>query len=125
MLLFQALACLLNPPTPFITDWGQSEGKHLAQDTWDTLQTVTGRDLWLGYDNGGWETTGDEYGRYKLTGDGWEVWLFYSATRDEYDILPFSNPEPFADANGDHYGMHPCGGWAVDAAIFDALIGDG
>jgi len=35
------------------------------------------------------------------------------------------NPAPpFADANGDHYGMHPCGGWAIDAPIIDAILGE-
>ncbi|HEY4760042.1 MAG TPA: hypothetical protein VIH42_05620 [Thermoguttaceae bacterium] len=124
VVLLQALSCLLNPPAPFMTEWGHSSGKWLADEPWVELQTLSGRDLWLGYENGGWETTGDEYGRYKLTGNDYEVWLFYSPTRQEYDLLPFANTTLFADAKNNHYGLHPCGGWAVEESIVDRIIGD-
>jgi hypothetical protein len=125
LLLFQALACLLSPAPPFAHQWAEGPGKYLTESQWNSLQTLTGDDLWLGYDNGGWLTTGDERGRYRLVGDDYEVWLFFSATRQQYDILPFANTTLFADANGDHYGMHPCGGWAIDAPIIDAILGKG
>ena len=122
LLLFQALACLLNPPAPFATDWMETEGKFLAAWQWNDLQQIEGRDLWMGYENGGWETTGDEYGVQKLSGADYEVWIFYSPTRNEYDLLPFANTALFADTNGEHYGMHPCGGWAVPVDALDMII---
>ena len=121
-LLLQILACLNNPPAPFLVEGIYDHGKWLSDPTWNALQTLTGRDLWIGYDNGGWETTGDEYRRYTLRGDDYEVWVYYSPLREEYELFPFADTALFPDANGDHWGMHPCGGWAVDQQIINAII---
>ena len=125
LVFFQALSCLLNPPTPFVTEWGHNTGKWFGPEQWTALQQVEGRDLWLGYENGGWFTTGDERGAYKMIGEGYEIWVFYSPSRHEYDLLPFANTEIFADANGDHLGMHPCGGWAVERERIMRLLNHG
>jgi len=118
----QILSCLNNPDPPTLLSWTLQRNEMVSADDWQAWQELEGRDLWLGYDAGGWETTGDERAAGRLVGDDYLVWLFYSPTRNEYDILPFADTRLFADSVGDHYGMHPCGGWAIDAEIIEGLI---
>ena len=117
--------CLDNPPAPLRTYYWGFEGKWMAEDSWTAVQAIEGRPLWVGYDNGGWATAGDE----RLV-EFWEwpdllVTVWYSPSRDEYEFYPHKNIELYADANGDHYGIHPCGGWAVDATVIDILLEGG
>lgn len=121
--LLQILSCLNDPPPPFFHSWTFHQSTVLSEDTWQEWQELEGRDLWLGYENGGWETSGDERWAGRLIGRDFEVWLFHSETRQEYDILPFANTRAYADSQGNHYGVHPCGGWAVDDTILEDLIG--
>jgi hypothetical protein len=122
MVLLQILSCLNNPAPPTLLSWTLHRHEVLSNNQWQAWQELDGRSLWLGYANGGWETTGDERWAGRLIGDDYEVWLFYSPTRQEYDLLPFADTRLFADANGEHYGMHPCGGWAVNEDIINAII---
>jgi hypothetical protein len=118
----QILTCLNNPDPPTLRSWTMHRHEQLDQTEWQQWQELEGRDLWLGYENGGWDTTGDERWAGRLIGEQYVVWLFYSPSRREFELFPFADTRIYADANGEHYGMHPCGGWAVDEDIIDAII---
>jgi hypothetical protein len=120
--LLQILACLNNPDPPTLRSWTMHRNDILTATQWRAWQDLEGRNLWLGYAHGGWATSGDERWAGRLIGDDYVVWLFYSPSRQEYELFPFADTRIYADANGDHYGMHPCGGWAVDKEIIEALI---
>ena len=92
------------------------------------------RSFWIGYENGGFAWTNDVAPLLTLTftmADGAERWfdVFWSEqTPDAYYALPFANPTPYADANGEHYGTHPCAAILMTEAEYDALLealGDG
>ena len=102
-------------------------------DEWESLHELSGRSLWIGYENGGWDLDEPVFVFYTIEAysiedySPIEIWIALGET--EWYWFPFANTELFADANGDHYGMHPCGGFAVDAVtsrawIWDILNGD-
>jgi len=98
----------------------------------EAIQTVLNvnadRSFWVGYENGGFAWTNDVAPLLTLTfmmADGSERWfdVFWSEqTPDAYYALPFANPTPYADSNGEHYGTHPCAAILMTAAEYDALI---
>lgn len=75
---------------------------------------------WIGYANGGWQhhpgrTVGQVSG---MTAD-WQpedpwgegarlILVHESPTTDQYVVFVFTNLTPYADANGEHFGTHPC-----------------
>lgn len=91
------------------------------------LRLPAGDSFWVGYDNGGFDWPGDVQPVLTLTfemQDGESRWLdvFWSeATPDVYYALPFVTVEPYADAQGEHYGTHPCAAIRLTAAEFAAL----
>lgn len=92
------------------------------------LNIDTSRSFWVGYENGGFAWTDDVLPVLTLTfemEDGDERWLdvFWSEQTPEiYYVLPFANTTPYADANGEHYGTHPCAAILMSATEYDALI---
>lgn len=86
------------------------------------------RSFWVGYENGGFAWVNDVMPELTLTftmADGSERWfdVFWSEEApDEYYALPFANPTPYADANGEHYGTHPCAAILMTGAEYAALI---
>jgi hypothetical protein len=48
------------------------------------------------------------------------VWIVYYPEYPDYVYyLPFNDITPYADSNGNHYGVHPCGAFRI------AVNGDG
>lgn len=86
------------------------------------------RSFWAGYENGGFAWPDDVRPALALTftvTDGSERWLdvFWSAqTPEVYYALPFADPTPRADAEGNHYGTHPCAAVLMTPAEYDALL---
>lgn len=86
------------------------------------------RSFWVGYANGGFAWTNDVMPELTLTfeaADGSERWfdVFWSEqTPDAYYALPFANPTPYADANGEHFGTHPCATILMTTAEYESLV---
>jgi hypothetical protein len=84
---------------------------------WDDLLALEGVSVWVGYDAGGWDVPEDIHNHGRITGTQYgervEVWVWHSDQSDRYYLFPFSSMRRFADSNGEHYGVHPCGGFEV------------
>lgn len=99
-----------------------------AEDIRTIINLQAGPSFWVGYENGGFAWTNDVMPELTLTftaSDGTERWLdvFWSEqTPDVYYVLPFSNPTPYADSNGEHYGTHPCAAFTITTAQYAALL---
>ena len=91
------------------------------------LNIDAGDSFWIGYENGGFDWPQDVQPVLQLTlvmADGDESWLdvWWSAqTPDVYYALPFANTVAYADAQGEHYGTHPCAAIRMTAAEFERL----
>jgi len=100
-----------------------------AQAIQAVLNINAERSFWVGYANGGFAWTSDVMPELTLTfemADGSERWfdVFWSEqTPDAYYALPFADPTPQADANGEHYGTHPCAAIVMTGAEYQALLG--
>jgi hypothetical protein len=98
----------------------------VADEQWQALSVLPGDSVWIGYDAGGWGIPADIQGAWLITQKprkgGMEVWIWHSEATGDYYLFPFVSMERFADKNGEHYGVHPCGGWRVDGEAFGAVI---
>lgn len=92
------------------------------------LQLDASHSFWAGYEAGGFAWPDDVRPELALTftmADGSERWLdvFWSEQApDAYYALPFANPTPYADSNGEHYGTHPCAAILMTGTEYEALI---
>ena len=99
-----------------------------AQAIQAVLNINAERSFWVGYENGGFAWVNDVMPELTLTltmADGSERWLdvFWSEqTPNNYYVLPFADPIPYADANGEHYGTHPCAAILMTDSEYQALI---
>jgi len=87
------------------------------------LQNLKARDIWVGYENGGWADP-DIYKWHSKMYDAKErivrtieVWVFYSALKDDYQVFVHDNLVP--DENG---GIHPCGWGQVVKTDLDYAV---
>lgn len=106
----------------------------IALEAWEQLQAVEGASIWLGYGAGGYVVPEDCELVFKIGGVGEEgqrvlVWVWWAESQpDTFWVFPFRNIQPYADANGQHYGIHPCGMYTVEAddlqPILAAINGD-
>jgi len=91
-------------------------------EQWQTLTRIEGNSVWVGYSDGGWNVPADVIGAWQIEGDidnsPVSIWIWSSEQTGAYYIFPFADTSLFADSNGQHYGMHPCGGWRVDHSDF-------
>lgn len=86
------------------------------------------RTFWVGYDAGGfaWPTE-DVHPILTVTlwlEDGSERWfeVYWSEqTPDRYYALPYDDPTPRADADGQHFGTHPCTAILMTEVEYTAL----
>lgn len=92
------------------------------------LQLDASRSFWVGYERGGFAMPSDARDALRLTlttADGGERWfdvLYSPQTPGVYYALPFADPTPRADANGVHYGTHPCAAFLMTEQEYRALI---
>lgn len=97
----------------------------------EAIAAIEGESIWIGYEHGGWDyPDGIEamsFTRYWIFGkrDGVKFWvILYIGAEWSYGFT-FANTEPYADANGEHYGQHPCDGYAIDgAALVEAVTAE-
>jgi hypothetical protein len=75
-------------------------------------------------DYGYWDIPGDVRGHWKITGDigGAPMMVWIWCNDDNCYLLPFANTRPYADQDGKHYGVHPCGGYEVDRVVIDEIM---
>lgn len=99
-----------------------------AQAIQAVLNINAERSFWVGYENGGFAWTDDVMPELTLTftmADGSERWLdvlWSEQTPDAYYALPFANTTHYADANGEHWGTHPCAAILMTNAEYQALL---
>jgi hypothetical protein len=103
-----------------------------------TYTEVAGRRLlafandsfWVGYDAGAWAADYLNADRvmaltlWMTMPDGAERLLLAEADRDNPEtgyVFVFANTARFADANGEHYGMHPCAAVRVPVDVWAAF----
>lgn len=86
------------------------------------------RSFWVGYENGGFDWRPDirpvlTMTMYMVDGDDrWIEVYFSNQTPDVYYLLPYSNTDYYADANGLHPGYHPCGAFLLTVAEYENLV---
>lgn len=99
-----------------------------AADIQAVLNFDASRSFWVGYDAGGFAMPDDAADVLNLTlytADGGERWfdvLYSPQTPAVYYALPFANTQAYADAQGQHYGTHPCAAILMTRAEYAALI---
>lgn len=109
-----------------------------TEEIMSQLSTWLGRDIWLGYTEdlpagapSGFDLPTDviDYGKIRIrrgTDEDWEsrqeIWLLYSESENEFYIYPFDDMHPFTDEEGLHYGIHPCGAYAISRETIDELL---
>ena len=81
-------------------------------------QHVKGKSIWIGYDKGGFDIPDDWYFLPDVVFDTSKgkryLWVIAApSTPGDIYVFPFKSMEPYADANGEHYGVHPCGAYRV------------
>ncbi len=121
------LDCVMDMDNPTLQVWGHPNLSYsISADIWQQLTEIDGDSIWIGYDAGGWSVPNDIVGAWKITGDNGnsEIWVWQSENEYAYYVFPFANTELFADGNGNHYGMHPCGGWQITRSDLNLLIID-
>lgn len=89
-------------------------------------QGILGQSVWVGYEQGGFDIpddTADYFTIYAVgeAGNEVQIWVWEApSTPDWLYVLPFNNTTPYSDANGEHFGVHPCGAFRVNA--FDVYL---
>ena len=90
------------------------------------LSLDTSRSFWLGYDSGGFAAAyfdSDPALTLTLTtADGGERWLDITEHAGVYYVLPYATTTAYADANGEHFGTHPCAAFTISADAFARLL---
>ena len=90
------------------------------------LALDTSRSFWLGYDSGGFAAAYfDSDPALTLTlaaADGGERWLDITEHAGVYYVLPYAMTTAYADANGEHYGTHPCAAFTITGDEFARLL---
>jgi len=86
----------------------------------------SGTDLWVGYPQGWARPLGAEVLVIYLSREGYAagvVEVSYSIEYpDEYAVLAYLSREPFADANGEHWGKHPKCAFTMPRIVIDAWL---
>ena len=85
------------------------------------------RSFWVGYERGGFAPAYFEsepaLTLTLYTVGGGERWVDITEAGGVYYVLPFANTVAYADANGEHYGTHPCAAILMTGAEYEALLG--
>ena len=121
------LSCVRDATNLTLLVWGRTYPSFSINDEyWEEFVEVDGDSVWVGYPQG-WDMPDDLVGSWKVIGvieqEPMMVWIWSSATTNNYYIFPFDNTTPFTDANGDYYGVHPCDGVEVGRkAVNDFII---
>lgn len=115
---------LLPPQQTRVFDWSTWQTAYVQDSNvatqpfnWDASQSI-----WRGYQSAEpFAQPSDAFKHWSVTmtgTDGTEQWIYLldsAQTPDTFYIYVFDNVEPFADTNGNHYGIHPCRAFSADA----------
>lgn len=118
------------------TVWQRIDGEWLIHGLRDEDRLITaamalqGESIWVGYDAGGWSWP-DDVELYVAVELHWRnrhnTWLYVYVSRttpDVHYVQVFKDMRRFADANGDHMGEHPCGGYAVPVEMIERVYAE-
>lgn len=105
---FVVLVLLLAVPVSTFADNSVISCLGVDDENWNR---VVGENIWVGYENGGFDMPRSYiYGVVQFD-NGTELWVYYSReTPEYYYVMPFRNLKP----HGDPYGVHPCGAFSID-----------
>jgi hypothetical protein len=124
----QPFACVADATNTYAYEWGYFDIPHnIDTGTWQALSQVTGHSIWIGYPEK-WDIppNGQLHGAWMIYGDidgqSIEIWILGDNVDDVYYLFVYNNVEPYADAEGNHYGQHPCGGWRVGSWQIDNVL---
>ncbi len=100
--------------------------EYVVTDMSAVVGLPAGDSFWIGYDNGGFAAPYfDSEPALTLTlytADGGERWLDVTVADGVYYVLPYATTEPYTDANGEHYGTHPCAAFTITGDEFARLL---
>lgn len=120
----------------FFTD-GTQKNEHAVKVTPDEAVSrfgeIPARSIWLGYEDevpegepSGFDHPSDvqDFGtiRLGLGENRQELRFLYSYSTKQVFVLPFDSFDLFPDANGDHFGFHPCGAYEIPTDEFYAFL---
>ena len=112
----RVFACLGEPTGVSAVRISRTARETVSAAEIETLWQTAGESLWVGYDAGGWDARANVTGEtvfYDGLKDGARWWALFKIGAERTIAYVFANTVPYADANGAHYGHHPCGGWEV------------
>jgi hypothetical protein len=127
----QAYCDMVTPHQVRVFDWSTWQTAYVndpslsvAPFQWDASQTI-----WRGYDSAKpFDQPSDTFKHWSVTlilPDGTEQWIYLldsAQTPSTSYIYVFDNVEPFADAQGNHYGFHPCRAFAADTNLVSSWL---
>lgn len=120
-----------SPVSLRLFDWTTGSTVSLSDESiarvplsWDASKTI-----WRGYRSARpFDQPDDAREHWKVNlflPDGSERWidiLISPTTPDVYYVYSFERTDPFADANGEHYGFHPCRAFSIAAAEVQSYL---
>jgi hypothetical protein len=114
-------ACVADADNLVLYRWGRYRtGQAISAEQWQALQLVQGVDIWVGYDNGGFDITEDIYPVWKIKGmignEPMQAWIW----QGERHYYVLSIADTTIDAGG---GIHGCGVHRVDKGAIDDIFG--
>jgi len=87
-------------------------------------QGINGFENWVGYPEGfDIPPSAKWFAKLSEVNGEREIWVFYSEeTPDLLYVMPFLTTMLFGDAEGNHFGAHPCGSYNVDKQQFLTML---
>jgi hypothetical protein len=70
------------------------------------LDDIEARDIWVGYENGGFDLPDDLEYVLPYRDDEYQIWFRYSPSKEEYYVFPFDHVPTMENP-------HPCAGAAI------------
>ncbi len=90
------------------------------------LNLPAGNSFWLGYERGGFAPAYFEsepaLTLTLYTADGGERWIDVTEHAGVYYVLAYAQTVAYADANGEHFGVHPCAAFTLTESEYQAFM---
>lgn len=131
-------------------DWMSREGYFEITNPSEmisTLYSIHGRNIWIGYANGGYDMPEDSRLRYRIVfevarnvlpgpllyngtiynelvmeNDEIQVWFWSSESTNEYYVFPFRSMTSTCVPSGEHCGEHLTGAYAIPASEMQRVL---
>lgn len=90
----------------------------LTDVEFQNISKLSGEDIWIGYPIG-YDVPNDTKFMFRIVGignEGQEVDITFYGSSSQATIyaFPHKSTQPFSDANGNYYGIHPCGMYEIN-----------